>query len=236
MKPSVEDLESALQLEPANPTVEGWSAYRLKLENENNGIFLEIQQTPEIFEFSLDKDEISYDIGLAKFAGINVPDDLEEKLRRDGRGVNGNIMSLVVAGESQMVQGAVNGTPKISVDDDYLIRADAELYELDKNFPRLVDLTSLFKQPFGIAKFTKGAPTYIVDFEAKVFASQKTLDYMFKLAGYFAKAFNGIVYDSDNDKFELPKSKELYEQNMAFFIAVAKDANSKGADVKPFGF
>ncbi len=161
-----------------------------------------------------------------------IPKTLQEKLTRDNRYAQ-QINTIIVPAQHSNAPQQLIGPAAEFTDDNYTIRADEELYTLVTKYPYLEDIDSWLKQGFGIAKFSKGKPTYEIGLECTVSASHDTIQSMTQLAQYFANACNGIIYDADNNTFGRPNSHNLHQEGMSLFFAAAKDANKKGFNVTP---
>jgi hypothetical protein len=222
-QPTVDDLVKPLNLEPANP-LEEYKTYRWTPKGVSTGIFICFKEC------------IDDNIALVRIAGVEVPKELVQKFIRDNRRNPGQLCTLAVEPTGSSIREPLTPRPSCSERDAYLIRADSELYQFASRFPHLEDVDSWFKFPFGLVKFTRGLPTWEVSLEATVTASKNTLKSLTQLAEYFAISFDGIVYDSDNDKFGTPDSNLLYSKGMELFLAVTKDANAQGAKVTPTDF
>ncbi|MBI2574418.1 hypothetical protein HYV82_00870 [Candidatus Woesearchaeota archaeon] len=237
-QPTVSDLVAPLKLEPAIP-IEGYETYRWVPNVPNAGgnrILIALKQIPEIVSDAYDKKSIDERIALARFAGIEVPEGLVQKFMRDNLGSSGQLRTIAVEHTGSSVREPLTARPSCPENEGYTIRADRELYEFAAQFPHLEDVAPWFKLPFQIAKFTRGEPTYYVGLETTVSVSRVTIGQMSDLAVYYAKAFDGIVYDEDNNKFGTPNPDELHRQGMDLFIAVANAAKAQGARVIPADF
>ncbi|MDD5700372.1 MAG: hypothetical protein PHH00_04290 [Candidatus Nanoarchaeia archaeon] len=234
-QPTVSDLIEPLNLEPA-PPIEGYETYRWVPEKGGNRILIVLKKNPELLSNVYDRECIDEHIALAKFAGIDIPEGLKIKFERDNLGQTKGVCTVVVNDAKGNICEPLTLKPSCSVSDAYTILADRELCELATQFPYLEDVSPWFKLPFGLVKFTQGVPTYEVGLEATVTASRGTLEHLTSLAGYFARAFDGIVYDTDNNKFGIPNAERLHNQGMDLFLAAAKDAKAQGAKVKPIDF
>lgn len=234
-EPTVSDLVRSLNLEPASP-LEGYKTYRWTSQAGGNRILIALKEDSEIVCAAYDKECIDENIAKARFAGIEIPEELVQKFTRDNRTNPGHLCTFAVEQGGSSIREPHIVKPSCSESEAYTIRADEELHEFVSKFPHLEDVDPWFKLPFGLVKFTQGVPTYEVGLEATVTASAETLRHMTGLAVYFAKSFDGVIYDTDNNKFGKPDSDELHKQGMGLFLAVAKDARSQGARVKPTDF
>ncbi|MBI5390608.1 hypothetical protein HZB02_03910 [Candidatus Woesearchaeota archaeon] len=228
-QPTFYDLVRPLKLKCAE-TRDSYEAYTWTPEGCNN-IRMMLQKTPEIISDAYDKESIDENIARARFAGIEIPDGLTQKFERDNLFQTKNRCTLMVENAGSSIREPLTARPSCPSEEAYTIQADRELYAFSTQFPYLEDVDPWFRLPLGLAKFTEGAPTYEVSLEVGITASQQTLEHMIKLAGYFAQAFDGIIFDTDNNKFRIPNPEELYQQNMAFFFKVARDAKTQGAQI-----
>ncbi len=231
-QPTLHDLVEPLKLKPAVP-LRNYEKYVWTPLEGSTSILIALKKDPFIVSDAYDRECIDESIATARFAGLEIPQGLVQKLRRDNI-INPGMLCTFIAQQNET--GISIARPSCLEDDAYTLRADKELYELATEFPLLEGVDPWFKKAFGVAKFTKGEPTYEVSLETKVFAPEETLKHMAELAGYFAIAFNGIIYDPDNEEFGKPKSNKLHEEGMRVFMAFIKDANKKGLDFKPLDF
>lgn len=268
-KPSIDDLVRNLHFELANP-VKNYDSYLWIPKGTTNRILVCLKQYSETVTKVYDKEIIDESINLARFAGIEVPEELLKKFIRDRKTVQkiniitGNSIGLEELSKSlQSIESYKhqnnleyiskttlkeqsdlnNETQKIKqpstdeeIEEMYAIAADNELYEFAIKYPLLEGLDPSFRLPFGLAKFTKGEPTWEIGLEATVTASKDSLKYMTQLAEYLSKEFEGIIFDEDNERFGIPDYEKLHSQGMDLFLTVAKDLNSQGGKITPRDF
>jgi hypothetical protein len=220
----------------ATDYLEGYEAYRWVPTAGGNGIFIILKKVPEIYSGSFDREIIDQNIRLARFAGIDVPEDLTDKFRRDNLSYNSGVCTLAVEGKESSARKPLTAEPSCTDDDAYTIRADHGLYQLATRFPHLENVDPWFRLPFGLAKFARGRPLYNVGFETTVTVTEDTLRNMTRLAGYFAKKWDGIVYDTDHDRFGIPDAEVLHNEGMELFTALASQGKKDGFIVKPADF
>jgi len=209
-QPVASDLAKQLNWEPVR-LFKGRYTYRWIPKACDSRIFVTLDKEPIIQSDGYDgedKESIDHYIALARSAGVEVPEELIVKFKRDNRPSR----------------------------DEYTIRADRELYDFASRFPHLEDVHPWFKFPFGLVKFTQGVPTYEINLEATFTASERTLKHLTGLAGYFATAFDGIVYDSENDEFGIPDAGKLSKQGMELFALGTQDWRALGWKVRPKDF
>ena len=232
LKPTVSDL-TPLHLKEGKQS-EDVLQYAWVPEPDGNRILITINKKLKIASTTFDKICIDEHIAVWKSAGIDIPEEFLQKISRDDNYSSGKLHVFKVEGKGTGLDNPTTGKP--TQDETYTIRADRELYKLATQYPLLAGVDPQFKFPFGLCLFTQGKPTYEVNLEAKVTASQKTIEQLANLASYFSKAFKGTIYDPDNDKFGIPDAAALYQNGMQLFFDVAKDANKQGAKVKPLDF
>lgn len=112
--------------------------------------------------------------------------------------------------------------------DCYNVRADEELANILNRYPELKQGFPDLNMELNLAEFSSGEKLYSVELEAKQFASQDTIEAMTGLATYFSKAFDGIVYEDQTNRFGIPDPKELNSIGMGSFFAIMKDVKKKG--------
>jgi hypothetical protein len=234
-QPIVTDLATRLNWEPATP-LEGYETYRWVPEVGGNRILIALKKRPEILSGTYDRGCIDENVELARFAGVDVPEELINKFQRDNLRSTQGICTAVVETAGSSIREPLTARPSCPKDEAYTIRADEELYRFATQFPLLEGVDPWFKLPFGLVKFTRGAPTYEVGLETTVSVSEGTLRYMTRLAGHFAKKFDGIVYDVDNDKFGIPDAEKLHKEGMEAFMVFAKQVKAQGFRLKPADF
>jgi hypothetical protein len=234
-QPIVSDLVEPLKLESRNIS-EDYQDHVWTPEDGGNGILISLRNRPRLASAVCDQKSIDEHIALARFAGIDIPEEVIQKFIRDSQEKPRGIHYLVAPAAEGSIQNPLIANASSLTEDIYTIVADSELYDFATKYPHLADVDQDFRLPFGLVKFTQGVPTYEVGLEVKNTATKDTLQKMIDLAGYFAKAFDGIIFNTDYNRFETPDAEKIHENSMGLFLDVAKDVNAHGGKVRPIEF
>lgn len=189
---------------------------------------------PEVYSCGYDKETIDDMVVAAKEKKIAVPDGLIQKFLRDN-----DLSEPIVTARVASAQDSGPNNPILvpaTAEEGYSVKADKELYRFLCEYPDLMHAFPLLKTEFTLAKFSQGLPLHTVGLEAKVFAPREVIASMVGLASYFAKAFDGIIYEDQTNEFGIPDADRLHSIGMDVFLAVAEDARKRNGKITPFAF
>jgi hypothetical protein len=227
-EPVYDDLIDPLGWKRIDP-LKGYECFRWMPDGGRHGILIAIKKRPEVYSEVYDPKTIDDMVETAKSKGVEVPDELLLKFRRDNLRDDREARTYVVEKEGSGLHDPSTAR-RVQSNRNYTIRADPELYQLVTEYPHLEDIDPWLKQVFGLARLTQGAPTYEIGLESKEIAPKNILVSMVGLAAYFAKVFDGVIYDDNNNRFGKPDPDELHRQGMELFLAIAEDARTKGRE------
>ncbi len=228
-EPRLGNLIKALNCQKAQ-VFEGYNTYRWFPDGHRISIIVN-QNGPKVFSEAYDRELIDDNIGLARFAGVDVPDALIRKFMRDNLFNQNGVRTFIVGEGGESPNDPASMSPSCTDLEAYTIQADAELNRFDKKYPLLAGVDPYFKLPFGLARFSQGHPLYHVELETTTLASQKTFEEFVELSEYIQKKWDGIIYCSDVEKFGTPDARALYDSSSTFAAEVVSDLKNKGARI-----
>ena len=232
-KPEWKDLADPLGWEESEFLPE-YTCFKWIPKGCGSHIYLYFNPDPIIYSGGYDKETIDDMIATAKEKGFTVPDGLIQKFIRDN-----NSETTIVTGTAPDQDSGPNNPLIMSVPaegEGYTVRADRELYIFLCENPALIETFPLLKTEFTLARFSQGTPLHEIGLEAKQHAPKEVIANMVGVASYFAKSFDGVMYEDQTNEFGTPNPDRLRSIGMESFLAFTEDAKKKGYKTIPIGF